>query len=111
MTSDIGQVGPLYSNLGSDPLLAEIVDMFVDEIPDRVEKLLEQLSSGDLEGMRRTAHQLKGAAGSYGFEAISPSAAEVEDAIQAGEPEEAIRLSVEQLVELCNRVRHMPRGT
>ena len=110
MASDADQVEPLYSNLGGDLLLAEIVDMFVDEVPDRVEKLLEQLSSGDLEGLRRTAHQLKGAAGSYGFETISPCAAGVEDAIRTGEPEEAVRLAVEQLVELCDRVRHMPRG-
>jgi HPt (histidine-containing phosphotransfer) domain-containing protein len=111
MASDIDQVEPLYSNLGGDLLLAEIVDMFVDEMPDRVEKLLELLSSGDLEGLRRTAHQLRGAAGSYGFETITPCAAEVEDSIRAGEPEEAVRLAVEQLVELCNRVRHMPHGT
>jgi len=111
MTSGMDQIEPLYSTLGADPLLAEIVDMFVDEIPDRVERLLEQLWSGDLEAVRRTAHQLKGAAGSYGFETISPFAAEVESAIRANEPEEAIRLSVKQLVELCDRVRHMPRGT
>jgi HPt (histidine-containing phosphotransfer) domain-containing protein len=94
---------PLYSSLGGDPDLGGIVELFVNEMPDRVATVLEQLDNSDWEGLRRSTHQLKGAAGSYGFDAISPSAAEVETAVSNGEPEQRIRETVVELVGLCNR--------
>lgn len=95
----------IYSTLGGDPDLGDIVDLFVEEMPDRINALLAQLQSGDWEALRRTAHQIKGAAGSYGFEAISPGAAVVEMAIRGGEEEARIRESVAALVALCRRAR------
>jgi histidine phosphotransfer protein HptB len=97
--------GYVYSRLAGDPDLGDIVDMFVEEMAGRVAKLQEQLRAADWEGLRRSAHQLKGAAGSYGFDVISPCAGSVESAIRDGEPEERIRASVEKLVDLCNRTR------
>jgi HPt (histidine-containing phosphotransfer) domain-containing protein len=95
----------IYSRLAGDPDLREIVDLFVEEMPGRVAVLLDQLDAADWEGMRRTAHQLKGAAGSYGFDAISPCAGKVEAAIRDGEPEQRIRAILDELVDLCNRTR------
>jgi histidine phosphotransfer protein HptB len=97
--------GYVYSRLAGDPDLREIVDLFVEEMPDRVATLLDKLQSQDWEGLRQAAHQLKGAAGSYGFDAISPCAGKVESAIRDGEPEPRIRATVEELVDLCNRTR------
>lgn len=96
---------PIYSVLSEDPDLGQIVEMFVDEMPDRVANLLSRFESGDWEELRRATHQLKGAAGSYGFDAISPAAGEVEQAIHDGEPEENIRRTVDSLVDLCRRAR------
>jgi histidine phosphotransfer protein HptB len=103
MDQTIDQKGFVYSRLAVDPDLSEIVDMFVEEMPDRIATLLEQLNAGDWECLRRTAHQLKGAAGSYGFDKISPSAGRVEAAIRDNEPEQSIRLAVDELVDLCRR--------
>ena len=105
MSSLLNQVEPLHSTLGNDPDLAEIVALFVDEMPDRVSALSAYLADGNWEDLRRAAHQLKGSAGSYGFESVSPVAARVEDAIRQGQPEEAIRTAVHALLALCNRVR------
>ena len=91
--------------MGGDPDLGDIVAMFVDEIPARVSALSALLADGDWEDLRRAAHQLKGSAGSYGFEGISPLAGKVEDTIRSGEPEEAIRAAVDELLDLCSRVR------
>ena len=96
---------PLYSSLGGDPDLAEIVEMFVDEMADRIDAMLSSLESGELESLRRTVHQLKGAAGSHGFEPVSEVAGRVEDAIRAADPLESIRDGVEQLVDLCRSCR------
>lgn len=95
----------LYSSLGTDPDLADLVDLFVQEMPERISNLLETLESGDWNALRRAAHQLKGAAGSYGFGQITPGAARVEEAVRQAEPEEAIRDTVAGLVDLCNRAR------
>lgn len=96
---------PIYSRLGGDPDLAGILDMFVEEMPKRAVAMIEHLGKGNLEGVRQIAHQIKGAAGSYGFETVSPAAGKVESAVSEGEPEEDIRKAVAELADLCNRLR------
>lgn len=108
MTSMATPAGPLYSTLDADPDLGEIVEMFVEEMPDRISGLLDRADAADWEGLRRVAHQLKGAAGSYGFEPITRSAAGVEDAIRESRPEEEIRRLVQDLVDLCDRAQAGP---
>ena len=100
--------GPLYSTLDADPDLREIVEMFVEEMPDRTASLLDRANAADWEGLRRVAHQLKGAAGSYGFEPITCSAADLENAVRESRPEEKIRRMVTDLVNLCDRVQVGP---
>lgn len=95
----------LYSSLGGDPDLGEIVELFVEEMPDRVATLLDQLEAADWEGLHRAAHQLKGAAGSYGYAPISDYAAVLEKAVGEGEPEEQIREAVDALADICRRAR------
>ena len=102
---NMDSVQPIYSQLACDPEIADIVDMFVSEIPGRVEKMLRQLNEKNWDELQRTAHQLKGSAGSYGFEPLSPSAHRVEQAIRNGEPEETIRQCVVELIDLCGQVR------
>ena len=103
MNTTAGNAELLYSTLADDPDLCEIVDMFVDEMPDRIANLLDQLESGNRKELRRAAHQLKGAAGSYGFDAISPSAATLEDALCSDKPEAEIQKATDSLVALCQR--------
>ena len=105
MTQNSTKPAPVYSTLGSDPDLGELVEMFVEEMPQRVQKLKDLLEDGDWEGLRRTAHQLKGAAGSYGFLEITPLAAILEDKLIAGKPEADIRQAFETLSEVCLSAR------
>jgi histidine phosphotransfer protein HptB len=95
----------LYSPLAEDPDLRDIVDLFVAELPQRVQNVLDRFQTRDWDGLRRTAHQLKGAAGSYGFEPITPAAARVEDAVARRCPEEELSQAVSELVMLCGRAR------
>ena len=105
MHQDACETEALYSCLGGDPDLGEIVEMFVEEMPDRVARLREQVASQQWEGLRRTAHQLKGAAGSYGFDQITPYAARLEEALREDFPESRIREAVDVLAATCNRIR------
>lgn len=95
----------LYSTFGADPDLGELVEMFVDEMPGRIESLLNLYQSADRDGLKRFAHQLKGSAGSYGFEPITPLAARLEHSLKANEPEAAIKQAVDELLDLCSRAR------
>jgi len=94
---------PLYSTLGGDPDLGDLVTLFVEEMSDRVTNIQDLLNRCEWEELRRAAHQIKGAAGSYGFGAISPCAGKLEYAIRDQEPEENIRQAVEDLTAICNR--------
>ena len=99
------QTNGLYSSLAGDPVLGQLVDLFVAEMPSRTATLVDRLEACDWEGLRQAAHQLKGAAGSYGFSAISPAAAQLEDAVRRQLPEETIRQTVDQLVDFCRQAR------
>ncbi len=94
----------VYSSL-ADSDLDELIEMFVQEIPERVNDLETQARDRDWQQLTRTAHQLKGAAGSYGFSGITLSAAQLESALKDGRPEEEILSSLDELRDLCRRMR------
>lgn len=95
----------IYSELGGNPDLGDLVALFVDEMPERAKTIRSHHASGDLESLRRAAHQLKGAAGSYGFAPISAAAAELDQAIRSGAPDDRISAHVERLIQLCQSAR------
>jgi HPt (histidine-containing phosphotransfer) domain-containing protein len=97
-------VTPVFSTLGADPDLGELVEMFVCELPNRVSSLEEAFQGSDIERLRTLAHQLKGAAGSYGFGPISPVAEALEKATEESSEAE-IAQCVEDLVGICQRAR------
>jgi len=110
MTAQTGiDPGPLYSTLDGDPDLGVMVELFLEEMPERVAHFLDLLDRQDWKELARAAHQLKGAAGSYGFQPISPCAARLEEAVQLGRPFEQIRQAVEELTDLCRRAAARPR--
>jgi signal transduction histidine kinase/CheY-like chemotaxis protein/HPt (histidine-containing phosphotransfer) domain-containing protein/ferredoxin len=95
----------LYSQLAADPDMGELVEMFIQEMPDRINALTTQARSRDWDQLARTAHQLKGTAGSYGFPVITPYAARLESAARETRQEEPILLALDELLRLCHRLR------
>jgi HPt (histidine-containing phosphotransfer) domain-containing protein len=96
---------PIYSKYGDDPDLGEIVEMFVDEMPDRLELLKRMFDTCDWAELERTAQDLKAATSSYGFDQLSYHAARLERAIQDGEQETEIQKSLKALMDICSRAR------
>jgi len=88
-----------------DPMLGELVDLFVQEMPDRINTLEAQATNRDWSQLARTAHQLKGSGGSYGFDEITPCAARLEAAARDAQQEETILLALDELLSLCRGVR------
>jgi histidine phosphotransfer protein HptB len=95
----------VYSSLADDPDFSELVDLFVEEMPDRINSLVTLAQARDWPRLSQTAHQLKGAAGSYGFEDITPLAARLISVSAEGKQEEAILASLDELVSYCRRLR------
>ncbi len=96
---------PIYSLFGSDPDLGELVELYVSEMPDRIAAMEHAFVKGDLEALGRAAHQMKGSAGSYGFDALTPYARTVEFAAKNAEPLDAIKNALDELILVCRSVR------
>lgn len=99
---------PVYSSLAVDPDLSELVNEFVNAIPDRISALLEAFEKDDPVALGTKAHQLKGALGSYGFSDLSPIAARLEHSVRQGEQEENIKLAMDELISQCRRMTADP---
>jgi HPt (histidine-containing phosphotransfer) domain-containing protein len=85
--------------------MRELVEMFVQEMPERIEAIRAAFSSAELARLRTLSHQLKGASAGYGFAPLGVAAGKVEDAVRSTPDELAsIRERVDELVELCRRV-------
>ncbi len=95
---------PVRSEFSDDPDMRELVEVFVDEMPDRIEAIQNTWSEQDLEGLRQIAHQLKGASGGYGFSPLGDVAMELEYSIRETAEIDEIRQHVDELVDMCNRV-------
>jgi len=56
----------------------ELIEMFLEELPSRIDSLKNTADAGDFSQLNRLAHQLKGAAPGFGFDPIGTTAAVLE---------------------------------
>jgi signal transduction histidine kinase len=99
----------LRSTRAGDPTLEKILPRFIERLPARVEELETLLDQGDLEGLRRAVHQIKGAAGGYGFPDLTTAAGDAETQLRAHAALDRIAVEVRELVETIRRVEGYPR--
>lgn len=102
---------PIVSEFAKDPEMVELVQLFVSELPQRVKALESAWSAGQLEALRRMAHQLRGASAGYGFPTLGESAGRLETDLKnlggtiAAPGLDAVASQFKELVDLCNRVK------
>ena len=94
-----------YSRLATDPDIGELVDLFVEEMPERIDTLVALAKSSDWSELTRNAHQIKGTAGSLGFGQLTPYAARLEAVARDANQEEKILAALDELLSLCRRIR------
>jgi len=94
-----------YSPLALEPDLADLVEMFVAELADRLASIRQAVASGNCQTVAGLAHQIKGAGGSYGFEVLSAAARELETAAKLARLPEELEAPVGRFAEICSRVR------
>jgi CheY-like chemotaxis protein/HPt (histidine-containing phosphotransfer) domain-containing protein len=101
--------GPeIFSELAGDPEMVDLVRDFVEALPGRDAELREALASAALDRVETVAHQLKGAAGGYGFPCITEAAARLERSVRDGAPPRTVSEAAEALSALCARARAQP---
>ncbi len=78
-----GSDTPLISPYASNQQLRPIVETYVNDLPQVLEDFRETVKSEKWEEIRKTAHQLKGTLGSYGYSQMSEVAAQIEKLAKA----------------------------
>ncbi|MEP7124885.1 MAG: ATP-binding protein [Byssovorax sp.] len=71
---------------GDSDLVLEVIDLFLQETPDRLVSLRDGLTRGDLPLISRVAHTIRGSAGHLGAKALAALCARVEEKARQGVP-------------------------
>ena len=102
MNQDSNSPPPLRSLFEDDPDLRDLVVLFVDELGGRVDSIRAAFDARDLAGLQNISHQLKGAAGGYGFDPIGDAAGRLEYELLGDEADlSCLSERVEDLITLC----------
>ncbi|MDD3925213.1 MAG: Hpt domain-containing protein [bacterium] len=89
---------------GDASLLCELIDLFMEILPERLSAMQESLAADDYESLAHLAHALKGSAGAIGAQRVFEGALGLETAGKAGNIEESVRM-LEQLKKEINAFR------
>ena len=92
----------IISELADDPEMGDLIDRFVTGLSAQAQKLEDAQAASDRETLRRVAHQLKGAAGGYGFPTITTAAARLEECAREGD---AVDQALADVCDMCRRAR------
>jgi len=93
----------LVSTLKCDAELTALLGMFIAGLPRRVAAMERALAGGDVRGMLKQAHQLKGTSGGYGFAPLSEAVARLEALARAAAPPDDVRRQLDEVAALCRR--------
>jgi HPt (histidine-containing phosphotransfer) domain-containing protein len=74
---------------GNSELLTELIQLFLGEAPQLMEAMRKALQQGDMQGLARSAHSMRGAAGNFLAHEITSAASQLEDDAKKGDVESA----------------------
>jgi HPt (histidine-containing phosphotransfer) domain-containing protein len=98
-------LGSCYSTLAGEPDMAELLALFVSELPQRLVDIRQAAQGHNWQEVRRLAHQLRGAGGSYGFPLMTIAAGKVETIAQEQASIKELRTALDQLTAVSQRLR------
>ena len=73
-------------------LAKTVLDNFLEDIPNQIELLKENINKGDIKEAERIAHSIKGASANIGGEALREIAFRIEKLCKENKPEDAVSL-------------------
>jgi HPt (histidine-containing phosphotransfer) domain-containing protein len=96
---------PLFSTLlAESPELWQVVEQFVQSLPERVSAMQEALRAGSFQQVETFARQLKGIGSDCGYDIISQRAAEIEQAAHDGIID-GVSAKIDEVTALVARIR------
>ncbi|MBB3190614.1 ATP-binding protein [Halomonas cerina] len=98
-------ITPLYSHYADDPDMDELIAGFVERLAGQLHDIRVAAGNGELAHLKHLAHQLKGAAGGYGFMPVSRAAEALESVAQDASRTDDVSEAVNRLSAVCDRVR------
>jgi len=96
--------GEIIRSTAEDPGVRSVLDRFVARLPERITQLADLMAKQDCDEIARFMHQMKGAAGGYGFSPISEAAGRAEELIKSTQSVESVKTEIESLIGLIRRV-------
>lgn len=94
---------PVYSEFADDPDFGDLLHLFIESLHKQRSEILSLFQDRQWDGLHSMAHQIKGAAGGYGFPQLTEKAYALETA--AGEKNEAeIAIHLEDLLTYMARL-------
>lgn len=100
---------PIYSSLEADPDFGDLVVTFAQLLDERCADLQKAVDARDESALRVLSHQLKGSAGTHGFNSIGQCARALESEVKAGNWAR-IETAMATLKQFCGRVRLRSAG-
>jgi PAS domain S-box-containing protein len=97
------KAGMMSRLMDDEDLARKLIDIFLDDIPKQIESLRGYLAAGDITGVERQAHTLKGASANLGGEVLRAVAFEMEKAAKDGN----LKYATAQLTELENQFNRL----
>jgi CheY-like chemotaxis protein/HPt (histidine-containing phosphotransfer) domain-containing protein/anti-sigma regulatory factor (Ser/Thr protein kinase) len=91
----------LLSDLADDPDMQELIGQFLQQLAARIAVIDASRSLGERKALASVAHQLKGAAGGYGYMSISEAARTVERYASAGGTQKECDDAIDKLLTRC----------
>lgn len=88
-----------------DPDNVELIEMFLEALPERISALTEAADAQDYQRLRSLSHQLKGAAPGFGCDRIGVQAAALETHLKSAPSDQAMldemQTRLDALIESC----------
>jgi HPt (histidine-containing phosphotransfer) domain-containing protein len=85
--------------MGSDDLIKEMIQIFVEQLPEFTGGLAEHLANGDFVALGALAHKAKSSVAVMGMEALTADLKKLELTAKAGTEQEAYPGLVERFIE------------
>lgn len=100
-----GSLPPLRSTYADDAAIAEILPIFLNNMPKYLGDLSSRIEHDDWAGAGRVCHDLKGTAGGYGYPDIGAAAQRLEAELKGGHDRNLIAQYFNDVRTLCQRAR------
>jgi len=101
--------GDIHSTLDGNPDFREVIDTFLKDLPRLMNRLTASFEQGNIEQLHQAVHELKGASGSAGYQALMKNAASLEQEVRR-QSLDNLRENVQKISRLCDSIliKHIP---